>query len=78
MINRYLIKAVFDDDVMKRNKWFFNTDWKKAEIIELETESKVLNIKYIIWNNSIWERGIWYNGTWYNGTWKNGVWEGGT
>ena len=76
--NRDLIKFVFDDDIYKMNKWFFKADWKKAEIIKLETESKVLNVKYIIWNSGVWKNGTWNNGVWKNGIWKYGYWMNGT
>ena len=75
--NQDLIKAVFDDDVMKRNKWFFTADWEKAEIENLETKNDWLRVKYIIWYNGTWKNGIWDNGTWENDTWKNGIWERG-
>ena len=76
--NQDLIRAVFDDDVMKYNKWFFIADWEKAEVVNLETATEVLRIKNIIWNNGTWSYGRWYNGTWYNGTWERGVWYNGT
>ena len=52
--NQDLIRAVFDDDVMKYNKWFFKADWEKAEIIELE-DNNWIRVKNIIWNNGIWK-----------------------
>ena len=76
--NQDLIKAVFDDKIYKINKWFFTADWKKAEVVELETKLKVLKIKNIIWYNGTWICGFWFNGIWEKGTWIYGWWYGGT
>ena len=75
--NRDLIKAVFDDDIMKYNDWFFKANWKKAEIENLETKNDWLKVKYIIWYNGIWKDGIWKDGTWEDGYWEKGTWKSG-
>jgi len=81
--NQDLIRAVFDDDIYKMNKWFFRADWEKAEISQLESKKQLLEIKDIIWEGGIWENGAWYDGIWKNGIlkggfWYNGIWEKGT
>ena len=72
--NKDLIKAVFDDDIMKYNKWFFKADWKNVKISRLAGSAVWSHIKNIVWKNGTWEKGVWKHGSWYNGIWKDGTW----